>query len=126
MNPFSRFLRQWNPDENVHRLLEHCDALEALIVRVYRQGHATGADEAEYQAIRRWMKANYNKWQKGLRPYWRNNLVGGRPIRTDPFLELLRHESATSFVDDWEAMRTLPAVREALNQMLLDEGEEGS
>ena len=126
MNPFSRFLRQWNQDENVHQLMEHCDALEALVVRVYRRDGATGADEAEYQAIRRWMSANYDRWQEQLRPYWRKSMVGGRPLRKDPFMALYRHESAASFVGDWEAMRLLPAVREALNQMLLEEGEDES
>jgi hypothetical protein len=121
MNPFSRFLRQWSEDENVHRLLEHCDALEALVVRVYKAGEASAADEAEYQAIRRWLHANYGKWEPRLRPHWQRARVAGKNAGEDPILELLAHESAASFVGDWEAMQRLPAAREALNQMLLDE-----
>jgi hypothetical protein len=121
MNPFSRFLRQWSEDENVHRLLEHCDALEALVIRVYKRGEATAADEAEYQAVRRWLRANYGKWEARLSPHWRTAQVAGREVRVDPLLELLEHESAASFIGDWEAMQRLPALRQALNQMLLEE-----
>ena len=69
MNPFTRFLRQWlSSDDNLDPLVEHWDALEALIIRVYKQGAADPADEAEYLALRRWMQANYGTWADALRP----------------------------------------------------------
>jgi hypothetical protein len=115
-NPFSRFLRQWSDDEKLGTLLEHCDALEALIVRVYKRGEATPADEAEYQALRAWMQANYRSWKRVLRPFWKQNLVAGEEARNDP------PDSAAGFVGNWETMRTLPAAREALNRLLLKKG----
>lgn len=119
MNPFTRFLRQWTDDKDLHAFIEHCDALEALVVRVYKQDEASGADEAEYQALRRWLLANYGAWQKALQPYWR---PAGAEEGADPISALLRAEQASTFVGDWDAMRHLPIVREALNRLVLKHG----
>jgi hypothetical protein len=122
MNPFTRFLRQWTDDKGLHKLVEHCDALEALVVRVYKMGEATPADEAEYQALRRWLQANYTSWEATLRPYWQQATVQGTRVQTDPFKALLRAERAADFVGDWSAMQRLPAAREALNRLVLAHG----
>lgn len=119
MNPFTRFLKQWTKDDKLDELIEHVDALEALIIRVYRQGKATAADEAEYQALRRWMEANYSSWQDRLQPLWEEATVAGEPAQEDPFLRLFRAEHAAAFVDDWKTMQTLPAAREALNKLVI-------
>lgn len=119
MNLFTRFLRQWLTDSDLERLVEHCDALEALVIRVYKRGEATPADEAEYQALRKWMEANYPEWQPKLRPHWRGAKVAGERAMADPFLRLTAASSAAAFVGDWEAMQHLPAAREALNKLIL-------
>lgn len=119
MNPFTRFLRQWTDDKDLHTFIEHCDALESLVVRVYKQGEASAADEAEYQAMRRWLLANYGGWEKALGSYWR---VAGAGEGADPIKALLHAERASSFVGDWDAMRHLPVVREALNRLVLKHG----
>ena len=125
MNPFTRFLRQWNQgDAELDQLVEHCDALESLIIRVYKAGEATAGDEAQYQAIRRWMRDNYPFWQDALRPLWQQAQVAGRPAVQDPFLRLTAPESASAFAGDWEAMQVLPAAREALNRLLIQESNE--
>jgi hypothetical protein len=123
MNPFTRFLRQWNKDKDLDQLIEHCDALEALVIRVYKGGEATAADEAEYHALRRWLLANYPDWQAELQPLWRRAKVAGAAATRDPFLRLIEAESASEFVGDWEAMQHLPAVREALNSLVLSKSE---
>ena len=123
MNLFTRFLRQWSRDPDLEKLVEHCDALEALVIRVYKRGEATAADEAEYQALRGWLAANYPAWQPMLRPYWQEASVAGKPAATDPFLRLVAADSARAFVGDWEAMQHLPAAREALNRLILQLGD---
>ena len=124
MNLFTRFLRQWLRDPDLQQLLEHWDALEALVIRVYKGGAASAADEAEYQALRGWMQANYPAWRERLRVYWRQAQVGGKPATTDPFLRLTEPPTAASFVGDWQAMQHLPAAREALNQLVLHLSDE--
>lgn len=119
MNLFTRFLRQWLHDPDLEQLVEHWDALEALVIRVYKGGKATEADEAEYQTLRSWLEANYPAWQKQLHSHWRRARVGGKPAATDPFLRLFTPPSAAAFVGDWEAMQHLPAAREALNALVL-------
>ena len=122
MNPFTRFLRQWTDDKDLHKFVEHSDALEALVVRVYKMGEATPADEAEYQALRRWLQTNYASWEATLRPYWQQATVQGTLVQTDPFKALLRAERAADFAGDWSAMQRLPAAREALNRLVLARG----
>ena len=120
MNAFTRFLRQWNRDKGLETLIEHCDALEALVVRVYKQGAASGADEAEYQALRRWLQGNYASWREALRPHWQAARVNGTATRQDPFEVIFRAENASDFAGDWSIMQQLPAAREALNRLLLE------
>lgn len=119
MNLFTRFLKQWSQDKDLDLLVDHCDALEALVVRVYKQGEASAADEAEYHALRAWLLANYPQWEKELQPLWRQARVAGAPAEKDPFRRLIESETAADFVGDWEAMQYLPAAREALNRLVL-------
>lgn len=121
MNPFTRFLRQWTTDANLHTFVEHCDALEALVIRVYKQGQAAPADEAEYQALRRWLKANYASWKGPLRSYLPDRADSDEGT-LDPIEELLLVERAAGFVDNWSLMQRLPPAREALNRLVLKRG----
>lgn len=125
MNPFTRFLRQWTQDDaGLDELVEQCDALESLVIRVYKEGEATAADEARYQAIRRWMREHYSDWQEDVRPFWEQAEVAGRPAAEDPFLRLMAPESASAFAGNWEAMQLLPAAREALNRLVIQQSNE--
>ena len=123
MNPFTRFLQQWAQDKDLETFVEHCDALEALVVRVYKQGEASAADEAEYQALRRWMKAHYDAWRDELRPYWGGGTgaatASGKRAPADPFEATFAAKQAGEFVGDWSAMQQLPTAREALNRLIL-------
>lgn len=123
MNPFTRFLRQWSGDKKLETLIEHCDALEALIIRVYKRGYSGAGDEAEYQALRRWMNTNYPAWEETLQPIWKELKVGGALAQEDPFLRLTCAEHSAEFVDDWKTMQHLPAAREALNKLVLARSE---
>lgn len=125
-NRFTQFLQQWlPPDDGRPLLIAHLDALEALVIRVYKGGAATPADEVEYNNLRAWLAANYPRWQEALEPHWQQSRVAGRPAAEDPVLRLLGAETAAGFVGDWGAMQNLPAVREALNRFILaDQREE--
>ena len=119
MNPFTRFLQQWAKDRDLETFVEHCDALQALVIRVYKQGNATGADEAEYQALRRWMQTHYGLWRDALRPYWQQKGAPGESTGADPFEAMFGVENAVAFVGAWHIMQQLPDAREALNRLIL-------
>lgn len=119
MNPFTRFLSRNQQNESLNRLIEQCDGLEALVIRVYKSQQTTLADEEEYTKLRVWFQANYTNWQEKLKPYWQNVLAGGKPPEQDPILRLLAAAAAVDFVGDWGAMQHLPAMREALNQFVV-------
>jgi hypothetical protein len=120
MNPFTRFLlgSGRKEDQALQTFVERWDALEALVIRVFRSKGAETADEAQYQQLRPWLKDNYPRWQERWQPYWQEALVGGLPVAQDPFQRLLTAEKAADFVGDWEAMQYLPAAREALNRYI--------
>jgi hypothetical protein len=120
LNRFTRFLQQWiRPDDTMAPLIDHLDALEALVIRVYKGNGATAADEAEYDKLRVWLTSNYPSWQAAMQPHWQESLVGGEPAQEDPVLRLLQAEKAGDFAGDWGAMQHLPAVREALNRLIM-------
>jgi hypothetical protein len=118
VNPVTQALLSQVPNRRVARFVRRWDALEALVVRVYRAGTATGGDEAAYSRTRRWLLKRYPGWRAALTPYWQRTTVGGEPAREDPFAKLLAAAQAHDFVDNWAAMQTLPAAREALNEWL--------
>ena len=120
MNPFSRAIRKRLKDRRLAKLVERWDALEALVVRVYKGGRASTHDESEFRRTRLWLQKNYPRWAKALFPYWQQTRVAGEPAREDPFAYLLRPNRAAEYVNDWRALQTLPAAREALNQYLAD------
>lgn len=124
MNPFTRFLLTRRPKEDyiLRAFVERWDALEALIIRVFRGKEAAAADETEYQTLLPWLLINYPSWQEAWQPYWQEAQVGGQPVKQDPFQRILKAEKAADFIGDWEAMQHLPAAREALNRYIQDTG----
>lgn len=121
MNPFTYFLTRNNRNRSLQALIEHCDALEALVIRVYKGKQATPDDEAEYAELRAWFQAHYANWSERLKPYWQKVLAGGKTPLQDPILRLLAAATAANFVGDWEAMQHLPAAREMLNEFIVKE-----
>ena len=120
MNPFTHFLVQLLPkdDSGLQAFVHHWDALEVLVIRVYRSGKAETADEEEYQELSTWLEENYVLWQDRLNAYWQETKVGGQITTQDPFLRLMVPRQAADFVGDWAAMQHLPAAREALNRYI--------
>ncbi len=119
MNPFTQSLARTLADPTLDSFVDKWDALEALVVRVYRGGAAAPADEAEWADLRPALAAAYPVWSPALAPHWPQTRAGGRPVTADPFFRLLAFARASDIVGDWAAMQTLPAAREALNRMLV-------
>ncbi len=120
MNPVTRRLVDQLGERRIARFVARWDALEALVIRVYREKAASPHDETAYARLRRWLHRRYAGRQDALRPYWQAATINDRPLTEDPFLCLLAVERAAGFVDNWPAMQTLPAARQALNEWLVD------
>lgn len=125
MNPFTRFLlgRKSTKVSALEAFVARWDALEALVIRVFKGKEAEPADLAEYEQLKGWLVENYTVWENDLGPYWQVTQAGGQVIKQDPFLRLLAADEAGDFVGDWEAMQHLPAAREALNRFIQGAGE---
>lgn len=120
MNPFTKALSSRLRERRLRDFVARWDAVEALVVRVYRAGVATAQDEAAYARLRAWLTHHYPMWQAALEPNWRVALRGGKPCEADPFAEVLEAPRAAHFVGNWACMQALPAAREALNRLILE------
>lgn len=126
MNPFTRFLSQWSKDQPLHEFIRHWDTLEALAIRVYKNGRASAEDEVKHQEARAALQKMYPVLSDKLRPYWQQARVAGHPEHDDPFDFLLSPSQAADFVGNWAALQHLPAAREALNQLLVKEASDAT
>lgn len=118
MNPFTRSLALELHDPAVDGLVVAWDAIEALVVAVYKAGVATDKDEAAWSAAAAVARAALLPWADALAPHWVETRAGGQPVTADPFARLAAIPRASALVGNWAAMQTLPAAREALNRML--------
>ena len=119
MNPFTQSLTRALAEPALDAFVAGWDGLEALVVRVYRGGVATPADETEWAVLRPALARAYPAWAKALSSHWPQTRAGGQPVTADPFARLMSFARAAEIVGDWAAMQTLPAAREALNRMLV-------
>ena len=127
MNPYTRHVLRRSGRPELTALVEAWDAVEALVIRVYRRGSAGPGDETEYRRLQRAVRMELGVWRDGLSPLWRSATIGGKPAEHDPFDAVLGRPSAAAFVADWAAMQTLPAARQALNSLILQShGERGA
>lgn len=124
MNIVTQKLIQLIDDRDLYEFVTRWDDLEDLVVSIYREDSISLEDEAEYQQLRGWLNRKYLDWMDDLRPYWHRATIEGKPVNEDPFEKLLAVENAMGFRGNWNAMRTLPAAREALNNYLLSIIEE--
>ena len=124
-NPFTKSISSNLQTDALKAFVQRWDALEALAVRVFRAKNASASDEAEYSELRSWLMANYAPWQPALEPLWRQAKRGGKLCEDDPFTFLFAPETASKFAGSWAHMQALPAARESLNRLVLDEQEKG-
>jgi hypothetical protein len=120
-NPFTRSITHALRSRALRSFVQHWDALEALVIRVFRGKAALASDEAELITLRHWLHTHFPDFQAALEPRWRASRVGHDTPGEDPFAALLAIDAAQTFVDNWAALRQLPAAREALNQFVIDE-----
>lgn len=133
MNPYSRSLikrllskrdqsRRGQPslvDQDLAEFVDRWDRLEVLVIQVYKSRIVSAEDESEHREVFDWLRQRYPEWQPVFEPYWLATKIAGKPTTDDPFLFLLSHQGAGEFVRNSQAMKTLPAAREALNQLLI-------
>jgi hypothetical protein len=123
MNIVTRALAQKIKDEELKAWIVQWDALEALVIRVYKGKAVSMEDRDEWARLNPWLIQAYPRWEAALRPHWQKALLAGEPARVDPFRRLLGVAQAEEFAGSWEAMQTLPAAREAINRLLLEMGD---
>jgi len=120
MNPVTRRLLERIDDPDLADFALAWDALEELVVRIYRAGTCS-ADEAKvFTERRRALLEGHGRWADALEGHWREVRIDATPLRASPFALVLAVPEAQSVAGDWELMRTLPAAREALNGLLLE------
>ena len=121
MNPVTQTLLDQVADPDIIALVEHWDVIEDVVIRVYRSRAVSRKDEQDFIATKRWLARNHMRWSAALEPYWRRAEIKGLGLATDdPFQRLLAFDQARDFVGNWNAMQLLPAVRQAINEWLLD------
>jgi len=121
MNPFTKALATGLRSRRLKAFIARWDALEALVVRVYRAGTAAPEDERAFARLKAWLTRHYPEWQAALEARWRAALRAGQPCADDPFRHLLSAAHASDFCGSWTHMQALPAAREALNRLILEE-----
>ena len=121
MNPFTKALAAGLRSRRLKAFVARWDALEALVVRVYRAGSATPEDERCFAGLKAWLNRHYPEWQARLETHWRAAMRAGRPCADDPFRALLAVARAGDFCGSRAYLQALPAAREALNHLILDE-----
>jgi hypothetical protein len=122
-NPVTVQLVRRIKDRRIRRFVERWDALEALVIRIYKSEETAPDDQKAYRRLRRALRRGLRRYDEALGGYWPGMTVGGEPTRKDPFMALLAPKRAKAFVGNWRAMQQLPAARQAINEWLLDRVE---
>jgi len=119
VNPVTRRLLDDVDDPALAELALAWDALEELVVQIYRQGGCSSSQAAEFTRRRRRCRLAVRPWLRHLDPHWRAVRVAGDPATKNPFEAVLAVDHAEEVCGNWALMQQLPAAREALNGLLL-------
>jgi len=121
MNPVTQSLIDQIDNPALLAWVEAWDAIEQVVIRVCKGGAVGKRDEQDFIATKRWLLKHHAAYAPALESYWRRALIKGvGPATEDPFERLLAFDQARDFVDNLDAARLLPAVRQAINEWLLD------
>ncbi len=118
-NPFTRFISQNLKSRRPKQFIALWDELEYLLIASHRGLGNSPGDAARWRTVITRLTNLYPGFKNSLQPYWPDTLIGGVPAAGDPFEFLLTIRELPSPGENWRAMQTLPAAREALNRMLL-------
>lgn len=119
MNPVTRGLLKQLNDSELDAFVESWDALEVLVVEIYKQKSLSFSQQEDFFRLQEGLTPRYAALETELGRYWPATKIKGELVTTDPFRTVIGKGSAREFVENWDAMKTLPAAREALNQMLM-------
>ena len=120
MNPFTNSLAAKLGASKLQDFIAHWDALEQLVIRVFRGKVANEADEAEYHPTACLAASPLCRLAcEPLKPHWQQAKVAGQLAIEDPFAKLFAPEHAADFLNNWPALQALPAAREGLNRLVL-------
>jgi hypothetical protein len=119
MNPVTHGLLQQIGDQKLETFAQEWDALEALIIEINRQKSLSFAQQEEFFDIQTRLRESFTTVKSELEPFWRAAKIKGELLTGDPYSKLIEAGSAQEFLGNWPAMQTLPAAREAFNQMLM-------
>ena len=120
MNPVTQGLLRKLNDPALNSFVQDWDGLNDLIIEIFQQKSLSFEQQELFFELQGRLRGSYPDLAMDVEPFWRRAKISGETIKTDPFLVLIDRKSAKEFIEDWDAMRTLPAAREALNEMLLD------
>ena len=122
-NPFTRALTAQGTSNRLIGFIRNWDRLEQIIIRVYRSAKADEIDDQEWHEVRAILSVELPDWSSELAPHWQGTLIGGQPAVISPFEALIGAAHARDFIGNRQAMRTLPAAREALNKAIVNAGD---
>lgn len=123
MNPVTQSLLKHLNGPQLHAFAEDWDLLTALVIEIYQQKSLTVAQQARFFEAQARLQNSYAALAAELEPHWRAARVKGDLVVGDPFRAIIDKPSAKEFVENWDALRSLPAAREALNMMLMERVE---
>jgi hypothetical protein len=126
MNPVTQALLKQIKDDRLNAFVAAWDDLEELFIGVYKAGEAHVEQAAQYARLRDALGERYPPFEAELAPHWRATRIKGQPLDRDPFRALIAPVALDDFIGDWAAMQTLPAARQALNEMLVARLDAGS
>jgi len=124
MNPVTQALLKQVNDPALQAFVQDWDTLNDLVIEIYQQKSKSFDQQELYFEVRERLRKSYAGLAAQLAPFWKKVKIKGELVTNDPFLALIGKRSAKEFVENWEVMKTLPAAREALNEMLMARIEE--
>ena len=122
MNPVTRRLLDEIDDPQLAAFALAWDELEECLVGIYRDRTCSPRVERRYADLRSSAEKGLGKWEKALRRHWLATRINGTPPAQSPFRSVVAVQRPGDVIDDRAMMRTLPAAREALNNLLLERG----
>lgn len=126
MNPVTQALLRDLNDKSLAAFVEDWDGFNDLVIEIYQQKSLTFDQQERFFELQQRLRAAYPAYAAELAPHWRTARIKGELLVGDPFVAIIEKQSAKDFVENWDAMRTLPAAREALNNMLMERLEANS
>ena len=122
MNPVTESLLKDIDDNRLKKFVHQWDRFEQLIIEINRQKSLSFTQQEEFFDLQEKLSASYPLWEREIGTYWRQTRIKEGSLTADPFRLLLNSVSAHDVHGNWEAMKLLPAAREAINLMLMEKG----